>query len=183
MPSNRGPIMYLRSTLWAACVGLALSSAVTLSGQAIRPGSAGGENLQNQIDKAQELQRAGKLNEAAVQYRVFLGEALGELARGYAMVPDYTHAASLFDEALSLEPHSPTVLLDYARTALTMGDLAHAKTLATEFIRMYPEDRQGLAQAHQVLGRALLKLNQDQEARKELEAALALDPTFANGYD
>ena len=42
---------------------------------------------------------------------------------------------------------------------------------------------QKLAQAHQVLGRALLKLNQDQEARKELEAAVALDPTFPNGYD
>jgi len=162
---------------------LALSPAVTLSGQAIRPGSGSKEDLQNQINKAQELQRAGKLNEAAVQYRAFLADALGELARGYAMVPDYTQAAPLFDEALSLEPNSPTVRLDYARTALTMGDLAHAKTLATEFIRMYPDDRQGLAQAHQVLGRALLKLNQDQDARKEFETALALDPTFTNGYD
>jgi tetratricopeptide (TPR) repeat protein len=175
--------MYLRSTLWAACVGLALSSAVTLFGQVIRPGSSGGENLQKQYDKAQEFQSAGKLAEAAGQYRVFLGEALGELARGYAIVPDYTRAAPLFDEALTLEPDSPELLLDYARAALTMGDLAHAKTLATEFIRMYPEDRQRLAQAHQVLGRSLLKLNQDQDARKEFETALALDPTFANGYD
>lgn len=183
MPSNRGPIMYFRSPLRAACVGLALSSAVTFFGQASRPGSSGEESLQTRIDKAQELQRAGNLSEAAVQYRAFLGEALGELARGYAVVPDYTRAAPLFDEALSLEPNSASLRLDYARTALTMGDLAHAKTLATEFIRMYPEDRQPLAQAHQVLGRALLKLNQDQEARKEFETALALDPTFANGYD
>ena len=183
MPSNRGPIMYLRSELRAACIGLALSSAVTLVGQTTGRGSAGGETLQKQYDKAQEFQRAGKLTEAAGQYRAFLAEALGELALGYAVVPDYTRAAPLFDEALALEPESPTLLLDYAHAALTMGDLAHAKTLAIEFIRRYPDDRQRLAQAHQVLGRALLKLNQDQEARKEFETALSLDPTFANGYD
>jgi len=51
------------------------------------------------------------------------------------------------------------------------------------FIQKYPGDRQQLAQAHQLLGRTLLKLNRNQEARKELEAAVALDPTFPNGYD
>jgi tetratricopeptide (TPR) repeat protein len=75
------------------------------------------------------------------------------------------------------------LLLDYARTALALGDLDHAKTLATEFIRKYPGDREQLALAHQVLGRTLLKLNRDPEARKELEAAVGLDPTFPNGYD
>ena len=129
------------------------------------------------------MQEAGKLNEAAEQYRAFLADVLGELAVGYALVPDYTEAAPIFDEALTLEPNSPSLLLDYARAALTLGDVAHASTLAKEFIRNYPTDRQHLAQAHQVLGRALLKQNRDQEARKELEAAVALDPTFQNGYD
>ena len=139
--------------------------------------------MQQHYNDAQELQRTGKLNEAAEQYRAFLADALGELAIGYGLVRDYAHAAPLFDEALTLEPNSPSLLLDYARTALTLGDLAHAKTLATEFIRKYPDDREKLAQAHQVLGRALLKLNRNQEARKELETAVALDPTFPNGYD
>ncbi len=175
--------MFFRSELRAACVGLALISAATLLAQTAGRGSSGEENLQKQYDKAQELQGAGKLAEAAGQYRVFLAEALGELALGYAIVPDYARAAPLFDEALALEPDSPSLLLDYARLALTMGDLAHAKTLAAEFIRRYPDDRRRLAEAHQILGRALLKLNQDQEARKEFEAAVALDPTFATGYD
>ena len=183
MPSNCGPIMSLRSEVRGVCLGLVLIFAATLSGQTTGLGSVGRESLQKRYDEAQEFQRVGKLTDAAGQYRAFLAEALGELAIGYAMVPDYTRSAPLFDEALSLEPNSPTLLLDYARTALTMGDFAHAKTLASEFIRMYPDDRQRLAQAHQVLGRALLKLNQDQEARKELETALALDPTFANGYN
>jgi tetratricopeptide (TPR) repeat protein len=129
------------------------------------------------------LQQTGKLSEAAEQYRAFLAEALGELAMGYGVVRDYGQAAPLFDEALALEPDSPSLLLDYARTALMLGDFAHAKTLATEFIRKFPGDREKLAQAHQLLGRTLLKQNRDQEARKELEAAVALDPTFPNGYD
>ena len=178
MPSNHGPMMCHRSEPRGAFLVAVLVSATTLFGQAASQGS-----LQRQYDQAQEFQRIGKLGEAAGQYRAFLGGALGELALGYAVVPDYARAAPLFDEALSLAPDSPMLLLEYAQTSLTMGDLAHAKTLAAEFIRRYPEDRQKLAQAHQVLGRALLKLNQDQAARKELETALALDPTFANGYD
>jgi tetratricopeptide (TPR) repeat protein len=173
--------MCLRSELRGASLGVVLIASATLFGQTT--GLVGGQTLQKRYDQAQEFQRAGKLPEAAVQYRAFLAEALGELAIGYAVVPDYARAAPLFDEALSLEPNSPTLLLDYARTALTAGDFAHARTLAAEFIRMHPEDRHALAQAHQVLGRALLKVNQDREARKELEAAVALDPTFANGYD
>ena len=158
-------------------------SAATLCGQTANHGSPNGQGLGQHYDKAQESQRIGKLNEAAEQYRAFLADALGELAIGYGLAQDYTNAAPLFDEALTLEPDSPSLLLDYARTALVLGDLDHAKTLATEFIRKYPGDRERLAQAHQVLGRTLLKLNRDQEARKELEAAVALDPTFANGYD
>ena len=145
--------------------------------------AVGSGSLRQHYNDAQALQQAGKLSEAAEQYRAFLADALGELAIGYGLVRDYAQAAPLFDEALTLEPDSPSLLLDYARTALTLGDLSHAKTLATEFIQKYPGDREKLAQAHQVLGRTLLKLNRNQEARKELEAAVALDPTFPNGYD
>jgi tetratricopeptide (TPR) repeat protein len=160
-----------------------LISAASLCGQIKSNGTGGSESLRQHYDHAQELQQAGKLSEAAEQYRAFLADALGELANGYGLVKDYAHAAPLFDEALTLNPASPSLLLDYARTALVLGDLAHAKTLAMEFIRKYPNDREKLAQAHQVLGRAHLKQNLDQEARKELEAAVALDPTFPNGYD
>jgi tetratricopeptide (TPR) repeat protein len=150
--------------------------------------AARGQTLSNppligNYNEAQESQRSGKLSEAADQYRAFLAHALGTLATEYSYARDYAQAAPLFDEALALEPHSASLLLDYARAALTLGDSEHARTLATEFIRNEPGDRVQLAQAHQVLGRALLRLNQDQEARKQLETALALDPTFANGYD
>jgi len=160
-----------------------LISAAALCGQTGDNGALGGGSLQQHYNDAQELQQTGKLSEAAEQYRAFLADALGELAMGYGLLRDYAQAAPLFDEALILEPGSPSLLLDYARTALMLGDLAHAQTLAMEFIKKYPGNREQLAQAHQVLGRALLKLNRNQEARKELEAAVALDPTFPNGYD
>lgn len=173
----------IRSDVRCTCILLILISAATLCGQTARHGSAREQGLGQHYNSAQELQRLGKLNEAAEQYHAFLADALGELAIEYSRVLDYSQAAPLFDEALTLEPNSPSLLLDYARTALVMGDLAHAKTLATQFIQKYPGDREKLAQAHQVLGRTLLKLNRDQEARKELEAAIALDPTFPNGYN
>ncbi len=158
-------------------------SAATLVGQTRNYGSAGDGSLQRRYKDALELQQAGNLTEAANQYRAFLADALGQLATGYALVPDYSNAAHIFDEARALEPDSPSLLLDSARTATLLGDLDHARTLATAFIQRYPGDREKLAQAHQLLGRALLKLNRDQEARKELEAAVSLDPTFPNGYD
>jgi tetratricopeptide (TPR) repeat protein len=183
IPSIPGSIMAIRSKLRGIYPILLLISVTSLCGQSADNGSVGGGSLQQHYNDAQELQRIGKLSEAAEQYRAFLAHALGELAIGYSLARDYIHAAPLFDEALTLEPDSPSLLLDYARTALVLGDLAHAKTLAAEFIRKYPGDREKLAQAHQLLGRTLLKLNRDQEARKELEAAVALDPTFPNGYD
>ena len=155
---------------------------MALHGQASHPGPSS-DPLRQRYDKAEDLQRAGKLNDAAGEYRAFLADALGELAMGYGLARDYPRAAPLFDEALLLEPNSPTLLLDYARTALTLGDLAHAKTLAAAFIRNNSGDRPRLAQAHQILGRALLRMNQDRQAKKELETAVDLDPTFPNGYD
>jgi tetratricopeptide (TPR) repeat protein len=177
-----GLTMSFRSVLSVFFISISMCAAV-LRGQTAGPKPAGDGLLRQHYNDAQKLQQMGKLSDAAEQYRAFLASALGELAIGYVLVPDYTQAAPLFREALTLRPGSPSLLLDYARTALLMGDLDPAKTLATEFILKYPDNREQLAQAHQVRGRTLLKLNQDQEARKELEAAVALDPTFPNGYD
>jgi tetratricopeptide (TPR) repeat protein len=183
LKSIPGFIMSIRFKRRGTFLIVTLLSAAALPAQTGNKGAVGERPLQQHYNDAQELQRTGKLSEAAEQYRAFLANALGELAMGYGLAQDYTHAAPLFEEALTLEPASPSLLLNDARTALALGDLARAKTLATEFIQKYPGDRQNLAQAHQVLGRTLLKLNRNQEARKELEAAVALDPTFPNGYN
>ncbi|WP_251106790.1 tetratricopeptide repeat protein [Alloacidobacterium dinghuense] len=182
-PSSVGFIMPLRRNPLGICLCFTVFSVATHGAQTGNSKSVKTGSLQQHYDAAQEFQRTGKLSEAAEQYRAFLADALGKLAIGYGLAQDYSNAAPLFDEALALDSDSRSLLLDYARTAFMLGEFAHAKTLATEYIRKYTGDREQLAQAHQVLGRTLLKLNQDQEARKELEAAVALDPTFANGYD
>ncbi|HUA92187.1 MAG TPA: tetratricopeptide repeat protein [Terracidiphilus sp.] len=143
-----------------------------------------GATLQEHYDAAQRLQRAGKLNQANDQFRAFLGNAIGELAVGRAETHQYARAESLFDEALTVTPEASHLRLEYARTALLQGDLPRAETLAKASVSDFPAgDSQHAAQAHQILGRTLHKMNRDQEARKELEAAVSLDPSFENGYD
>ena len=118
-------------------------SAAALCGQTRDNGAGGSGSLRQHYNDAQELQRTGRLSEAAGQYRAFLAGALGELAMGYGLVQDYTHAAPLFDEALALEPDSPTLLLKLMRELLcNWAIFAHAKTLATEFIQRYPDNRE-----------------------------------------
>ena len=142
-----------------------------------------GSTLQSLYEAAQRSQKTGDLSQAAESYRGFLAEALGELANSHAQIGDYGRAGALFDEALVLHPGSPSLERDYAITALEGGDPKHAETLAGGLLNDYPDDPKGLALVHQILGRALHRMNRDQEARKEMEAAISLDPSFANEYD
>ena len=143
----------------------------------------GGLALQNLYAAAQRSQKNGDMGEAAGDYRTFLAEALREVANSHAQISDYGRASALFDEALTLNPDSLSLKKDYAGTALEAGDLKRAETLARGLLSDYPDDPKDLAQVHQILGRTLHRMNRDQEARKELETAAALDPNFQNEYD
>ncbi|HZP04848.1 MAG TPA: tetratricopeptide repeat protein [Terracidiphilus sp.] len=127
--------------------------------------------------------RSGKLDQASAEFRAFLANAIGQLATDRAQLGDYAKAAPLFDEALALEPELSSLRLEYAKIALLANDSSHAQSLAEEYLKDHRGNAQELAQAHQILGRTLLKMNKDQDARKELETAVALDPSFENGYD
>lgn len=150
---------------------------------ASKAGLAGDSTLKDRYTAAIRFQQAGNLDRAATEYRAFLADAVGQLAIGRAHLGDYTKAAPLFDEALALAPDSPTLRLEYARSALLAADYPQAETLAGALLNDFANDPHQLAEVHQILGRALHKINKDQEARKELETAVALDPIFANGYD
>jgi tetratricopeptide (TPR) repeat protein len=139
--------------------------------------------LQSLYAAAQRSQRNGNLGQAAGDYRTFLSDALREVANSHAQIGDYGRASALFDEALALNPDSLSLRKDYAGAALEAGDLKHAETLARELLNDYPNAPKDLAQVHQILGRTLHRMNRDQEARKELETAAALDPNFQNEYD
>jgi tetratricopeptide (TPR) repeat protein len=172
-----GPSLFSPVLLIATC-----QTYLTAQRNVDRKHEAVSSDLQEHYNAAQRFQQSGDFEHAAEEYRIFLADILGKLAMGHARAGDYSRAASLFDDALVLRPDSPELRITYAQAALTLGDLPHAETLTQKFIRDYPADPKGLAQAHQILGQTLLKMNKDKEARKELEAAVALDPTFENGY-
>ncbi|HTV83365.1 MAG TPA: tetratricopeptide repeat protein [Acidobacteriaceae bacterium] len=157
------------------------SAAGAQTGSAGKPTDA--TILQGHYDAAERFQEQGKLQQAAAEYRLFVGDALAELALGEAQLGDYTKAAPYFDGALALEPNSPRLRLDYARAAMDFGDFDHARALAQQLLQEEAGNPKGLAAAHEVLGRTLLKMNENQQARKELEAAMALNPDFADAYN
>jgi tetratricopeptide (TPR) repeat protein len=154
-------------------VAIALCLPVSLAAQ------AGESVLQRHYEAAQTYQAGQDLERAAYEYEMFLTDGLGELAMARARAGEYEQAATAFDEALTFAPHASTLQLAYAQAALQGGDFDHARTLAEEVIRETPRN----ASAHRVLGEALLKTDRNVEARKELEAAVALDSSFANGYE
>jgi tetratricopeptide (TPR) repeat protein len=139
--------------------------------------------LQRRYDAAQKFQAANDLDQAAQQYRIFIADALGEFALGHARAGQYDKAANNFDTALILVPDFPAMKIQYARVALDSGNLDHAKLLASGVIHDYPNNPKIAADAHAILGRVLLKTNEDTKAKQEFEAAVALDPTFENGYE
>jgi tetratricopeptide (TPR) repeat protein len=138
--------------------------------------------LKQHYDLAQSYQSSGNFPEAARQYRIFIADALAEMALQSANIEDYSKAAPFFDEALRLAPNSPGLKVRYAQAALAAHDLSRTRTLTEGILRDYPNNVKADAKAHLLLGRALLRSNQEAEARPHFEAAVALDPNFENGY-
>jgi tetratricopeptide (TPR) repeat protein len=168
----------------SAFAGLLLGVALQAQTKQTNPGQTklGSSSLQGHYEAAQHAQQSENLSQAAKEYRAFLCEAQEKLALGHAGVGDWARAAGLFDQAVALEPDSWSLRLEYAKTAVASGDFSRAEAQARAVIDGSRDDSTLLAEAHQTLGRALLKRNQDQDARKEMEEAVKLNPTFANGY-
>lgn len=174
---------FARSRVALPWIGLALLSSQPLHAQATAGGARQDESiLQKRYDAAQQYQAAGHLAEAATQYRIFIADTLGEAALGRAQAGQYEVAADDFDEALRLVPEFPMLQLEYARVALSFGRLDHARVLAKDLLQRYPANAKVDVAAHVVLGRVLLKQDQNAAARQEFEAAVALDANFQNGY-
>jgi tetratricopeptide (TPR) repeat protein len=148
-----------------------------------RARDAEGSSLQSLYDAAQRSQKAARLDEAAGEYRNFLANAQGELAAEYAATGSFARAVPLFKAALGVEPDSPALRLGYAKASLLMGNPPLAETLARRFLKDNLGGFEQIAQAHQILGRALLKMDRDHEARAEMQMAVNLYSSFANRYD
>jgi tetratricopeptide (TPR) repeat protein len=135
--------------------------------------------LQQQYDAAQRAQSSGNMLQAARNYQSFLAGTLRRLAEAQAQIGDFPAAAKLFEEALAVSPPDSTggLRIAFADAALVARDIPKARSLAQAVLVDNPKS----AEARLVLGEALLQTNENDEARKQLEAAVALESNYKNG--
>ena len=157
---------------------LILLTVAPTGAQVSNPTATARNPLQQHYEAAQNLQSSGNLQGAAVEYRLFLAEALHRIAGAHASIHDFAKALPLFDEALNLAPSDLDLRVDYAEVCRQAGDLQKAKSLAEGAV----DAETGSAKAHLVLGRTLTQLNEVAAAIQQFEAAVAIQPTFENGY-
>ncbi len=165
----------------SAPAALAQSTPSAQSTQKIETHNA--QVLEQHLQAARQAMAAHQDGVAAHQYRIFLADALGELAIARAQAGQYAQAANNFDAALALAPNSPALVVEYARSEFHAGNLPHAKQLAQQVITGYPHNRNAVAEASALLGQVLLQQQDAKAARKNLELAVALQPSFPNGYN
>jgi Flp pilus assembly protein TadD len=136
-----------------------------------------GSDLKHDYDAAQQAESQGDMPQAAAYSKLFIVNALNLLAQNFANVGDYGEATSLFDEALLLDPGNLQMRLDYVQETIAADDLQKAMRLAQEAVTRAPRN----ASAHLALGRVLLLNKENLQAKKQMEAAVALDANYADG--
>lgn len=104
------------------------------------------------------------------------GRHLAREAERALELRDHKEALRLFEEALVHRPHDPAANFEAARLALALGeDLRRAKDYAARACELVPEN----AAYRRTLGQIYKSAGLVANARRELEAALRLDPKDA----
>ncbi len=134
-------------------------------------------DLQQQYDAAEHAHAAGDMSLAAQEYKIFLSDALDTLAKMNQEIGATGKSLELFDEAVALAPGNFQLQIDYAEAARIAGDLPKAKLLAVDATNANPHR----AATHLELGKILLLMNQSEQAKTELEAAVAIDSNYPDG--
>jgi tetratricopeptide (TPR) repeat protein len=173
-----------RRIIFAAIVSLSLG--VSLLGQTVngvrkdtQPAAQSTKNpLQRHYEAAQNFQADGNLQAAAVEYRLFLAEALHRVANGQLSIGDFAKGRALLDQALELSPADVDLRVDDAEACRQTGDLSKAKSLAETAAEAEPRN----VRTHLVLARTLTQLNELPAATEQYEEAVAVEPNFDDGY-
>jgi tetratricopeptide (TPR) repeat protein len=136
------------------------------------------DELQQKYDAAQQAQSSGDLVRATREYQSFLVSSLRQLGEDHVRIGDYAGAEKLLEEALALGVDENNDLrMRFAAVALDAHDSTRASTLVEAVLASDPKN----AAARLIAGEALLQRNENEAARKQLEAAVALDPSYNNG--
>src|SRR5215471_1795889 len=138
----------------------------------------GKDPMQVHYEAASRFLNAGDQENAAVEYKAFLTDALHRLANAEAQVGSFDDAFALFKEALSFQPTNTEIRTDFAAASLDAERLTQAKDLAEQVVESNPLN----PRARFLLGRILYDSENYRQARTQLESAVSLNSDFETGY-
>jgi tetratricopeptide (TPR) repeat protein len=139
---------------------------------------------QIKLERALDLHRRGRLDEAASAYRELLAldpnhaDGLHLLGSVWSDLQRYPEALQCFDRALELRPDLAAAYLARGAVLLHLGRLDKALANLAQAIRLQPKD----SRAYNALGAALERANRLPEALVCFEQSLALDPRQPEAY-
>jgi len=163
----------------SSCLGLALFLAIPLIGALQqKPQPAQEDTLKKHYDTAQRVQAAGNLAQAKLEYQAFLADALHRLADHRANTGDLDRALFLFEQASLFAPEDTALRLDFAEACRVASQFPKGKSVAESVLHTEPRN----PRARFVLGKILLQMGAPEDAKRQLEAAVHLEPTFEHGY-
>jgi tetratricopeptide (TPR) repeat protein len=172
-----------RTALWTTCATLAWLAGSTAAGQATHSASASDAGMRAHYELAYRLQGAGDAQGADREHRLFLEEALHHVANARANIGEYSRAASLYNDALELNPADADLELDATKAAMDAEDPAKAERLASDALQQHLEmSAPKRALFLRVRAEALRSLGEQEKAIEQFKAAAALDPDFDNTY-
>lgn len=138
------------------------------------------------FENAQALARAGRLQEARLEYERSIAaqpNAESEFQLGLIDLNENKHAAPVnrFKEAIKLSPDFAPAHEMLGASLFILGDYPAAEKSLRDSLALYPEDAASVpnrAQARFNLGQTLACLGRSDEARIEFEAVRALVPDY-----
>jgi tetratricopeptide (TPR) repeat protein len=140
------------------------------------------DSLVRQYQAARTFSVVGDSERAAAEYRVFLAEALRQMANARVNEGNLTAATGLFDEAIALAPDNGELRMDFGNLLLRKDDSAKAKVQAEKALELLP----GSSKVQYLLGRILYQEGDYKGAKEYLESAAAKaggDIGVELGYD